>query len=82
MEKYALETGNTDPSLNLEAYLSENSDDDENEFESPPRVQRNKQWNAMLSIKSPFRKGKDQKDDYSVQTEMNSKKQPKKPGSA
>ena len=78
MDKNHSESGDKDPTLNLEAYFSENSEEDENVLKSPPRIERNYKWKEITSIKSPFRKGKDQKDNYSVQTETNNKKQPKK----
>ena len=66
----------TDPKINLEMYLSDTSSNkDDIDMNSPPRIERNlnqiEDLNAATDhqlLKSPFRKGTDNKDDYSINT--------------
>ena len=65
-----------DHKINLEMYLSEESSNrDDSDMNSLPRIERNsnhiEDFNAATDhqvLKSPFRKGTDNKDDYSINT--------------
>ena len=56
---------------NLVQYYDTEDDSDDIDMVSPPRVHKNKGIDFNAPYRSPFRKGKDSKDDYSVQTDKN-----------
>ena len=71
-------TDDVDPTLNLEGYFSDSSKSEDSDPNSPPRVQRKTINGEDIPFKSPFCKGVDEKDDYSVRTEKTARLQTKK----